>query len=481
MRTNHIAAILFAGLAIAGRAPAQTPAPLKVFTAIEVAFGTETNKLYTLQGGAAVDGTQWNDIGDPVFGNGADINAFFSTRHGGEVKFEFYRLAVAESTNTPLAPWSFQGVSIGLDGDGVHNHVDFLTETNGVRVTSSGTEPFAYAFTKTGPNEVQADVNPPSGRRQLYTFDFSAPTLGTYTRDEFRTRVRTYYGVPRFSASELRERRVGTFRVLAGIAGAVPDPGTPPGSVPTAPPASLAGLAYSFVAGGAPDRLEFNSATNGIEIEDHERPGDDNPGKSFTYTYAMDTTNHASLVVTFSAIRRDEYGLTFGDGAQGKFTRREFRNGVADDSVATGSFSPSSIPPAPASGGTGGDDGGGSHGGGHGGSGGGGTTTPAVTAAHDLAGDPYVFLGDAAPLYLVFQTTTDGIEFSATVSTQFSYTYAATATAAAHLSVKVGTDGTDEYELTFTGKKSGTYVRQEMRGGVLARTVSGAFARNGDG
>ncbi len=481
MKLTSFTALLAAGLALAATALAQNNDTLRVFTAIEVEFPTETNKFYTLQGSSTL--TNWTDISEPVFGNGRTVDRFFSTRSGGEVKFDLYRVSVTESTNVNLAPWTFGGVSLALGDEAARSHFDFLTETNGVKVSPAGSDPFSYAFTKSGENEVQADLTFPSGKRYLFTFNFTTPLLGTYVRDEFRVRTRTYYGQPQFTSSELRDRKVGTFQILTGITpptGGTGGTNTPPtgtNAVPVAPPTSLAGLAYSFLHGASPDRLEFGSATNGIEIEDNERPGDDHPGRAFAYAYTTTDTNTATLVVTFSAIRRDEYDLTFTDGAQGTFVRREFRNGLLDE-TDTGSFSPSSIPPVvvpPTPGncyycnGSGGDD----HGGGTGGTGG--TGTPPPTGG--LTGDAFTFASGATPERLVFQTATTGTQFDDSSPSPFTYTYAPAGEHAASLVVRFKSDRWDEYDLTFTADGAGTFVRREFKKSVLADTDTGTFSR----
>lgn len=67
---------LVTSAAIASFAPcaaifAQDPTPLKIFTAVEVEFGTQSGKVYQLQGSSNL--VDWIDIGAPVFGVGRDI------------------------------------------------------------------------------------------------------------------------------------------------------------------------------------------------------------------------------------------------------------------------------------------------------------------------------------------------------------------------------------------------------------------------
>jgi hypothetical protein len=440
----------------------QAQGELKIFTAIEVEFATERGKSYQLQGSA--DLAAWNNIGDPVFGNGNTVNQIFSAKGGGTVTFGNYRLDITEITVPGLAPWSFQGLSLGLGDDGAHEHYDFLSETNGVKVSPTGTDPFTYTFTRTGDNEAQVNLVKGSSagdkaRRDLYTFTFTAAKLGAFVREEFR-------------GTRLKDRDLGTFTVLDGTQPPGGGTGGNPGdtnSVPVAPPASLKGLAYSFLSGATPERLEFLSETTGIEIEDKARSDDDDddePNKPFSYTYAFTTPTNATLVVSLPNNRRDEYALTFTQGAQGTFVRREFRGDLLTD-TDTGAFSPAGNL---------------TNGGNNGGNNGGGVTPPDGngTPVTELTGTQYLFRSGDTPDLLVFTTATRGSEQSTEDdddANDFTYAYTVKAGSAAALVVTFKPGKRDEYDLTFNTDGTGTFVRREVRDDVVTDTDSGSFVR----
>jgi hypothetical protein len=431
-------------LAVAVSAHAQVE--LKIFTAIEVEFATERAKTYQLQGSS--DLTAWTDIGDPVFGNGNTVNQVFSSKRLANVAFESYRLNVTDNPNPGLAPWSFTGLSLSLGDDGVREHYDFLTETTGVKVSPTSSDPFTYALTRTGDNEVQFDLTKNSAshpdRHDLYTFTFTTTKLGTFVREEFRD-------------ARLKDRDLGTFQVLDGSTPPPPD-GTDTNSVPVTPPASLKGLAYSFQSGERPDRLEFLTETTGVAPEDRPRQDEDEPNKPFTYAYTLTTPTNATLVVSLPDNRRDEYDLTFTEGAQGTFVRREFRNDVLDD-TDTGAFSPAGAATNP-DGGTPPD----------------GNGTPDAS----LTGSAFTFRNGESSDRLTFATETTGVEQSDEPEddpANFTYAYTVKEGSAATLIVTFKADKWDEYDLTFTGDGQGRFERREFREGVLDDTDTGTFAR----
>lgn len=444
-----------AGLAF-GSLLAQAQSELKIFTAIEVEFATERGKSYQLQGSG--DLAAWSNIGDPVFGNGNTINRIFSAKGGGEVAFGSYRLDITTVTNVGLAPWTFLGVSLGLGDDGAHEHYDFLTETNGVKVSPTGNDPFTYTFTRTGENEAQVTlVKGSSGgnksRRDLYTFTFTAEKLGTFVREEFR-------------GERLKDRDLGTFSLLDGTSNPGGGNGGTPGgtnTVPAEPPAALKGLAYAFLSGATPERLEFLTDTAGIELEDKPRPDEDEPNKPFSYTYTFTTPTNATLVVNLPDNRRDEYDLTFTQGAQGTFVRREFRGDLLTD-TDTGAFSPAGNATA----------------GGNGGNGSGGPGDGAGTPVGELTGSNYVFRSGESSDRMTFATATTGVEQSSEEDddpSSFAYAYTVKEGSAASLVLTFKPGKRDEYDLTFNSDGSGSFVRREVRDGVVTDTDTGTFAR----
>ncbi|MDB6030770.1 MAG: hypothetical protein JWM16_1108, partial [Verrucomicrobiales bacterium] len=323
------------------------------------------------------------------------------------------------------------------------------TETNGMKVEGLETNYFSYTFARTAEGEAKLDLSTGYyGRRWVYTFNFSSPIMGTYVKEEFRT-------------GRVKHRDFGAFQILSGITNA-PVAGTnmPPAgtnAIPTAPPASLAGLAYIFQTGETPDRLEFLTATNGVEFEDNVRTGDDNPDKFVTYSYNLTASNTAALVV-YRGSDRDEYTLTFTQGAQGTFIRREYRSGALHD-TDIGAFSPSSVSLQPPVGNPGGS----------------GTNAVPPSA---LTGQAYNVLSGITPDRLEFSTATSGLLYGDnTAPNSFTYTYAITGANTASVVVRVKVDRWDEYDWTFTADGAGTFVRREFRNSVLNDTDTGTFSR----
>lgn len=448
---------LIASAAIAAFAPctaifAQDPAPLKIFTAVEVEFGTQSGKVYQLQGSSNL--VDWVDIGAPVFGVGRDITQIFSTRSGGQVVFGAYRIQDVAAPTNGLAPWSLAGATLSLDDTPGEDLMQFTDGTKGVDL-GADPDPFSYAFTRVDADTVRADVDYGDGKKDVLTLTFTAPARGTWVREEYRK-------------ERLKDRDLGVFSVVSNtVPGGVPDPGTPPPppvdpgatNAPAEPPSSLAGLVYQFQSGEHPDRLEFKDSSTGVEVGDDV---DDDEPNNFTYTYTTTGADSATIVVTFKPGRHDDYELTFGSAGRGTFVRREFRDDQLKD-TDLGAFSAVAGEPAGNGGGTGGN------GGDNGGAGG------EVPAGPSLEGVRYRFATGEDPDLLTFNSATAGIEEGDSDATPFTYTYEKTGPAAARLTVRFKADKWDEYDLTFAGGNRGTFVRREYDKSQLKDTDSGTF------
>lgn len=350
---RHFGYFLSAGCALVASlaACAQNAGELKVFTAIEVEFLTEPGKAYTLQGSTNL--TDWVNIGEPVLGHGRMVNQFFSAKAGGEVSFANYRLLTDAGPTNGWAPWSFAGVQVQFDDQAGHDLFTFTDATSGVEASEDDNDPFTYEFSRLGENEARAALTYSDKKQDVLTFTFTSATQGTWVREEFRKGI-------------IKDRDVGVFSIVDGgsvITNPPPTGGGETNVIPVVPPESLAGLSYLFQRGETPDRLDFLSPTNGVSREDNVRSDDDNPDKPFTYAYELTSTNAASLTVRFDASRTFEYDLTFTQGAQGLFVRREIRDGKLK-ATKSGSFSPTTgiggpAVPAPSTndrGGASGDD-----------------------------------------------------------------------------------------------------------------------------
>jgi hypothetical protein len=314
--------------------------------------------------------------------------------------------------------------------------MQFLTETNGVDQGVTP-DPFVYTLTRIATNEVRVETHPPTyyfDRRNVIIFHYNTPTSGTWVRDEFRR-------------GQLKDRDVGVFSYVT-------DGNNPPAdtnAVPTEIPAAAAGLAYTFQSGEHPDRLEFTSATSGTEFGDD---GGDDELNIFTYAYTLTSSNTASLIVTFSATKWDEYALVYTGPAQGSFVRREFKDGLLDD-TDMGAFSVVILPSNNQ------------------------TNTPPVgpMPTDTLSGLTYVMDdGGTVVTKLIVTSATTGTELDDSAPSQFTYTYTVTGMNSATLIVRFKVDKWDDYSLTFVnGTNTGTFVRREYDRNALKDTDTGTF------
>lgn len=459
-----IAGAVFAAVLPSANLHAQDPSPLKIFTAVEVEFGTQTGKVYQLQGSSNL--VDWVNIGAPVFGVGRDITQVFSTRSGGEVTFGSYRLEQVAAPTNGLAPWSLAGTTLSLDDTPGDDLMQFTDATRGVDL-GDDPDPFAYVFTRVDADTVRTDIDYGDGKKDVLTLTFTAPTRGTWVREEYRR-------------ERLKDRDLGVFSVVSNTVPNVdPNPGTPPPppvdpgttNSPAEPPTGLAGVIYQFQSGEHPDRLEFKDATTGLEIGDDI---DDDEPNTFTYIYTVTGTNTATIVVTFKPGRHDDYALSFTSGGRGTFVRREFRNGTVKD-TDNGAFSTVTGPSTP--GGNGGNDDDDDNGGNTSGNAGGNTNPGTAPAGPSLEGIVYRMVTGEDPDVLTFNNATAGVETGDDDPAGFTYTYTSTGTSTARLVVRFKPDRWDEYDLTFVGTNGGTFVRREYDDNQLKDTDSGTFVK----
>jgi hypothetical protein len=440
---SRLISLLTAAVSVAVVAAARgddSSAQLNIHTAIEVEFPTESGKVYQLQGSSNL--VDWSAIGDPVFGVGRPVSRTFSTRSGANVVFQSYRLDVTAGPTDGFAPWSLSGLTISLDDDSDDDRLFFQSETEGVD-EGDDADRFTYVFSRVDLNTVTVELTYSNARRESVTFTFSAAGMGTWMREEYRH-------------GRLKDRDVGTFTVpgRAGSSG-TPTPTTPPG-VPTEMPTDLAGLAYLFQDDSTPDRLEFSTGGQGLEVGDDV--DDDEPNR-FTYSYAVTGTNTARLVVNFKPGKYDEYELTFVAGGQGTFVRREFNKDQLKD-VDQGSFSAVGAPNDDSDGKPPGNTG----------------TRPEGS----LQGLTYTLRTDDDPETLRFYSESTGLEVGDDEDDDepntFSYTYTPTGDQTANLVVRFKADKWDEYTLKFSEGNSGTFLRREFDDGLLKDTDSGSFS-----
>ena len=95
----------------AGSLHAQTLNTVGISTAIEVEYETEPGKSYSLQGTTNL--TDWVDLGEYLPGTGRKVDRIYSTKNGGEVKYNYYRLTTVDGPTNGFAPWTLGWVSGG--------------------------------------------------------------------------------------------------------------------------------------------------------------------------------------------------------------------------------------------------------------------------------------------------------------------------------------------------------------------------------
>jgi len=427
---------------------AQVTNALNIYHAIELEYQTETGKSYMLQG--SLDLLHWTDIGTPVLGNGQMVDQLFSTKNADTVQYASYRLQILPGPTNGYAPWSVDGVQVQMDDGSATNIVSYLSSTNGQDIYAAGNDPFTYQFARTGENDSRADRTYSPTRRDTVSYTYTGPGAGSWVREDYEQGV-------------LKGRVVGSFRYLGYVTNSV---GTnlPPTIVPAQPPLppnALTGLVYYVFTGSAPEKYQFNNTGNSglatpatTSNEGESAPG----GNIFTYTYSVLSSNTASLTINFGYYGiggdRQEYDLSFNDGASGLFNRRIYRLGSLF-TTDHGVFSPNAVltPPAGTNNPTGGTN-----------------VPPASPVSYT-----YTMNVDTVPPRLVFSSTDKGTEFDDSAPSEFSYTYVATGPNTFQLVAKFKQDKYDEYDLTFSTGTSGTVVRQQFKNGYLNRTQAGTF------
>ena len=428
----------------------QTTGGLTVSTAVEIEYPTEVGHRYTLQG--AVSLTNWTDIGRTVLGTGRPVKQTFSTRGGEAVAFTAYRLRVTDGPTNGYAPWSVAGVKVRMDDQSAGPEVEYTDDRSGRDVYGAAADSFSYEYARLGANDARVERTFTADRREVVSYSYTGPGVGTWLREEYRSGV--------------MERRVlGVFRYLDGGTNGIPGATNPPVVIttpqPPAPPLTLTGLVYYVQSGSTPDQLHFQNDRSGIEtptiVNGAENEIEVSPGgNAFTYTYTVLGANTASLVVNFGYYGfggdKNEYDLTYTDGGSGTFVRRIYRLGAlySTDTGAFSPFAPAANPGAPP------------------------VVDPGVPPVSPV-GLTYTVLGGNVPERLVFKTSITGIDFDDSAPTDFGYSYTATGAGTFSLVVRFKADRWDEYDLTFNGGVQGTYVRRQFKNGKFNRTNSGSF------
>jgi hypothetical protein len=135
----------------------------------------------------------------------------------------------------------------------------------------------------------------------------------TYTDGPSGTFVRRIYRL-----GSLYSTDNGAFSPFAPAPGQPGGTNNPPVNT-NQPPVNPAGLTYTVLGGNVPERLVFQTSASGIDF-------DDSAPTDFTFTYQATGTNTFNMVVRFKPDRWHEYDLTFINGVQGSYVRRQFKN-----------------------------------------------------------------------------------------------------------------------------------------------------------
>jgi hypothetical protein len=166
------------------RGIAQTAPALKVYTAIEIEYPTEIGKSYQLEGAANL--THWTAIGNPVLGHGRVVDQTFSTKNAGAISFAAYRLQVTAGPANGFAPWSLAGARVQMDDSSPSNFVEFVTADHGQDNYAGALDPFTYQFTRLSENNASVDRTFTPDRRELITYSYVAPGVGTWVRRQHK-------------------------------------------------------------------------------------------------------------------------------------------------------------------------------------------------------------------------------------------------------------------------------------------------------
>ncbi|MBI1177302.1 hypothetical protein GC207_07670 [bacterium] len=448
MKAKHLFGSLITIMMAAGSTTllAQTN-QLHIYTAIEVEYQTEQGNTYTLQGSVGL--TNWVDIGTPILGNGQIEDRIFSTKDS-TVNYASYRLLITPGPTNGYAPWTLEGVSLQMDDSKSSNAVQYLSSTNGQDVYVGGSDPFTFHYSRSTGNDGRVERRYSPTRRDILSYTFTGPGIGSWVRDEFEYNVLKSHDVGAFRYLDYGTNNVGT--------------NTPPVIVdaqPPAPPSSLTGLVYYAFTGPYPDKYQFNLDNTGIATpgSSSDEVETSNGGNAFTYSYSVLSTNTASLVINFGYYGiggdRQEYDLTFNDGSSALFNRRIYRLGSLF-TTDNGVFSPNALAPT---------FGGGRE-----------TNSVPTTPPTDPTGFVYTMFDSSTPERLAFQTSISGMEFGDSAPSEFTYTYVATGLNTFHVVVTFKPDKWDEYDLTFSSGSAGSMVVHRYDKNSLKRIDGGAFS-----
>lgn len=361
------------------------------------------------------DLSSWRNVGDVVFGEGGSMREFVEASDAA-TGYRFYRVKISPSKEFGFAPRALLGRQIDFNDEGGARVFTFETRATG----SSGGESFAYNYRKLGDTNGELDIERGDGTSEQIELDFSADLVGLYTRRLSRDGVVTDIDVGTFTF-----RRTPT------------DPG---GQMPEA----LTGNTYLFSDGDTHERFDFVSADSGRQIDRADV-------SHFNYSYAR-SADSATATIDLASDVVVEFEMQFGGSSCGAYQRRELVDGKLEH-VTEGIFSCArSIYHSEGAG-----------------------STDVTLPAGELTGRTYVMSDGGTPCQLEFQTLESGRCIQGNLVDEISYDYVVDCNATSIITVRFGTAEFDRYHLNHSDL---TFMRHEIRAGVLADTDSGTFAES---
>lgn len=368
---------------------------------------------------------------------------------------------VAPPVAPPAPPASLSNLVYYFQSSGVPDRYDFLDDHNGREVqgvVQEGlpTNSLVYVYNVLSSNTASLILSfgyyGMGGDRYECDLTFTDGSSGHFVRRLYRRGVLKDTDDGAFSQN-MQLNSGGSYTPPAGTNAPSPWPPVVTPTAPPAPPVSLNGKTYYVYTAQFPDQYSFVAGHYGYAMPgasaDEELEVTEG-GNVYMYTYTNHSDNTATLIITYGYYNlggdREEYDLTYVDGSTATFNRRLYRGGVVYTNQA-GIFSTNSVLPYAYNPG-------------------GGTNNPPI-------GD-YDFVMSTGES-LKFNNATEGLQTDNSNPTDFTYVLTSTGPNTASLRVQFKADKWDEYDLTYGGATSGTFVRRQYDQDELKDTDTGTF------
>lgn len=173
LRSLSIAVV---GLAWGGIDLRAEVAPAQARTVPVISFPTEAGRAYLLEG--STDGETWEAIGQPVFGDGSNVNG---TLPPGTPVYSQWRVVPVDPESIGIAPVSLADRTIVLNDRGRLSEVVFLDGSRGVyKLDALHARTFQYTTRKMAADRTVADLTFRDGSVAEVALTFTAPAAGSY-------------------------------------------------------------------------------------------------------------------------------------------------------------------------------------------------------------------------------------------------------------------------------------------------------------